>query len=69
MQSSPQGNELLVFVGNRDLLKLGVRSGPESRLDVSRAHDVLDDTAVKFRSRRGFQIGHEHAFAVLERTA
>jgi HK97 family phage major capsid protein len=67
--ASPEGNPLLIFCGNRHLLKLGVRSGPESRLDVSRAHDNTDDTAVKFRSRRGFQVGHTAAFAVLEKTA
>lgn len=66
---SPSGNPLLIFVGNRSLLKLGVRSGPESRLDVSRAHDDTDDTAVKFRSRRGFKVGHTKAFSVLEKTA
>lgn len=66
---TPEGNPLLVFVGNRHLMKLGVRSGPESRLDVSRAHDDTDDTAVKFRSRRGFKVGHTKAFSVLEKTA
>ena len=66
---TPEGNPLLIFVGNRSLMKLGVRSGPESRLDVSRAHDDTDDTAVKFRSRRGFQVGHTKAFSVLEKTA
>ena len=40
---SPEGNPLLVFVGNRDLLKLGVRSGPESRFDVSSAQDSVDE--------------------------
>lgn len=68
MSSTPGGNPLLIFVGDRGLLKLGVRSGPESRVDVSRAHDSVDDTAVKFRTRRGFQIGHEKGFAVLEKT-
>ena len=66
---SPEGNPLLVFVGNRDLLKLGVRSGPESRFDVSSAQDDVDEMAVKFRSRRGFKVGHTKAFAVLEKTA
>lgn len=66
---TPEGNPLLIFVGNRHLMKLGVRSGPESRLDVSRAHDNTDDTAVKFRSRRGFKIGHTKAFSVMEKTA
>jgi hypothetical protein len=68
MSSTPGGNPLLVFVGDRTLMKLGVRSGPESRLDTSRAHDTIDDTAVKFRTRRGFQIGRIAGFAVLEKT-
>lgn len=66
MTQSPTGGDLLIFCGDRSLLKLGIRSGPETRVDVSRAHDDFDDTAVKFRTRRGFQIGHEKAFAVLE---
>lgn len=69
MSASPEGNPLLVFVGNRQLLKLGVRSGPESRMDVADAHSNVDDIAVKFRSRRGFQLGHVKAFSVLEKTA
>ncbi len=69
MSQTPTGNDLLIFCGDRSLLKLGVRSGPETRVDVSRAHDDFDDTAVKFRTRRGFNIGHEKAFSVLERTA
>jgi HK97 family phage major capsid protein len=68
MSASPTGNPLLVFVGDRNLLKLGVRSGPESRLDLSRAHDNVDDTAVKFRTRRGFQLGRIAGFSVLEKT-
>jgi HK97 family phage major capsid protein len=67
MSATPGGNPLLVFVGDRTLMKLGVRSGPESRLDTSRAHDTIDDTAVKFRTRRGFQIGRIAGFSVLER--
>lgn len=68
MSASPSGNPLLVFVGNRSLLKLGVRSGPESRMDVANAHVDVDDIAVKFRSRRGFQLGHVAGFSVLEKT-
>lgn len=68
MSSTPEGNPLLIFVGDRSLMKLGVRSGPESRLDVSRAHDDVDDTAVKFRTRRGFQLGRIAGFSVLEKT-
>jgi HK97 family phage major capsid protein len=67
--SSPEGNPLLIFVGNRDLMKLGVRSGPESRFDMSSAQDTVDEMAVKFRSRRGFQLGHVKAFSVLEKVA
>lgn len=64
---NPEGNPILV-VGNADLLLLGVRSGPESR---SAAADsgigFLSDTAVlKMRSRRGFAVGFEQGFAVLE---
>ncbi len=66
---TPNGNALLVFVGDRTLFKQGNRSGPETRVDVSRAHDDFDDTAVKFRVRRGFKVGHQRGFAVLERTA
>jgi HK97 family phage major capsid protein len=69
MTDKPEGNPLLIFVGDRNLMKLGVRSGPESRLDVSTAHHDVDDTAVKFRTRRGFQIGRIAAFSVLEKTA
>src|SRR5690606_13068242 len=69
MSDKPSGNPLLVFVGDRNLMKLGVRSGPESRLDVSTAHHDVDDTAVKFRTRRGFQIGRLEAFSVLELNA
>ena len=69
MTQAPTGGDLLIFCGDRSLLKLGIRSGPETRVDVSRAHDDFDDTAVKFRTRRGFNIGHEKAFSVLERTA
>jgi HK97 family phage major capsid protein len=69
MSSKPEGNPLLIFVGDRSLMKLGVRSGPESRLDLSRAHDTIDDTAVKFRTRRGFQLGRVAGFSVLEKMA
>lgn len=69
VSASPEGNPLLIFVGNRDLLKLGVRSGPETRFDVAGAMENVDEMAIKFRSRRGFQLGHPKAFSVLEKTA
>jgi HK97 family phage major capsid protein len=65
MSATPEGKPLLVFVGNRSLMKLGVRSGPETRMDVADAHSNVDEIAVKFRSRRGFQLGHVKAFSVL----
>lgn len=66
LSGSPTGNDLLVY-GNRQFLKRGDRSQPESLVDQARAQDSTDDTAVKFRVRRGFGVGHEKAFAVLER--
>jgi hypothetical protein len=66
MTGSPTGNDLLVF-GNRQFLKRGDRSNPESLVDQARAQDSTDDTAVKFRVRRGFGVGHEKALAILER--
>lgn len=66
LSGSPTGNDLLVFC-NRQFLKRGDRSQPESLVDQARAQDSTDDTAVKFRVRRGFGVGHEKAFGLLER--
>lgn len=63
---SPSGNDLLFF-GNRQYLKRGDRSAPESLVDQARAQDSTDDTAVKFRVRKGFGVGNENAWAALER--
>lgn len=63
---SPSGNDLLFF-GNRQYLKRGDRSVPESLVDQARAQDSTDDTAVKFRVRKGFGVGNEKAWACLER--
>jgi len=67
--SSPSGNALLVFA-NRDFMNLGVRSGPESIfIDGRSGTSALTDEAIlKMRSRRGFAVGHEKAFSVLEVT-
>ncbi len=65
----PEGNPLLI-VANTQMLKLGVRSGPESRL-VSGDTGIgflSDESILKMRSRRGFTIGTEFAFAILEYT-
>jgi HK97 family phage major capsid protein len=67
--SSPTGNPLL-FVANFDYLNLGIRSGPESRVaDADSGVGWLtDDALMKIRARRGFAVGHEKAFGVLEKT-
>jgi hypothetical protein len=66
LSGSPGGNDLLYF-GNRRYLRMGKRSGPETRADTPRAQDDSDNYAVKFRSRRGFVLSHPAAFSVLER--
>lgn len=66
---SPGGNPLLIFCGNTDLLIRGDRMGPEALIDRARAHDSTDETALKLRVRRGFAVGNENGFAVLEKTA
>ena len=63
---SPTGNDLLFYV-NRQFLKRGDRSMGEILVDKARAQDTTDDTAVKIRVRKGFNVGHEKALAVLER--
>jgi len=63
---SPGGNDLLFF-GNRQYLKRGDRTQPQSLVDQARAQDSTDDTAVKFRVRKAFGVGNENAFAALER--
>lgn len=66
LSGSPTGGDLLFFV-NRRYLAMGKRSGPETRADTPRAQDDADNYAVKFRSRRAFQLTHPAAAAVLER--
>ncbi|GAA4082690.1 phage major capsid protein [Actinomadura miaoliensis] len=65
--SSPTGNPLLI-VCNRQLLKVGVRSGPEwavAGADTGIGF-MSDESKLKMRARRGFAVGHEKGFAVLE---
>lgn len=67
---SPSGNPLMIF-GNRNYLYLGIRSGPESKQagpDTGAAF-LTDEALLKMRARRGFVVGHEKAFAILEITA
>ncbi|MEU1309501.1 phage major capsid protein [Streptomyces cinnamoneus] len=66
MAAAPTGNDVLIFC-NRQYLKRGDRTNPESLIDQARAQDSTDDTAAKFRVRRGFGVAHEKAFALLER--
>lgn len=67
---NPAGNPLLI-IGNRMFLKLGVRSGPESIFIDGRngLGALTDESILKMRSRRGFNIGVEQAFSILERRA
>ena len=66
---APDGNALMIFA-NRDYLLLGVRSGPESVFIDGRSglSALTDEAILKMRSRRGFAIGHEKAFSILEKT-
>ncbi|MFB7111734.1 phage major capsid protein [Streptomyces sp. NPDC056291] len=65
--SAPGGNPVL-FVGNRDYLFLGDRSGPESRTAAadSGVGFLTDEAVLKMRARRGFVVAHEKAWACLE---
>ncbi|KND38475.1 phage major capsid protein [Streptomyces acidiscabies] len=64
---APAGNPVL-FVGNRDYLFLGIRSGPEYREAAadSGVGFLTDEAVLKMRSRRGFVVAHEKAWACLE---
>jgi HK97 family phage major capsid protein len=66
MTGAPTGNDVLIFC-NRQYMKRGDRTSPESLIDQARAQDSTDDTAAKFRVRRGFGVAHEKAFSLLER--
>lgn len=63
---APSGNPLLV-VGNREFLIIGDRSGPESRI-IPASMSNTDEALLMMRARKGFNIGHEKAFSVLEHT-
>ena len=68
--SAPTGNPLMVVV-NRDLLRLGVRSGPESVFIDGRngLGALTDESILKVRARRAFVLGMQHGAAILEATA
>lgn len=67
---NPTGKPLLVAVGSYDYLRLGIRSGPESMFIDGRTGlgALTDESLLKMRSRRGFAVGHEKAFGILEYT-
>lgn len=64
---TPSGHPVL-FVGNREFLFLGTRSGPESMTAPadSGAAFSSDEALLKMRARRGFVVAHEKAWACLE---
>lgn len=63
----PNGNPLLIIC-NRQFLRLGVRSGPESVFIDGRdgMAALTDESILKMRSRRAFVPGHLAAFAIHE---
>lgn len=65
--ASPAGNPLLAIV-NRDYMRLGVRSGPESIVIDGRngLAALTDETILKMRARRAFTVGNPHAAAIYE---
>jgi len=73
--TAPEGNPLLVVVGDTDALMRGDRlndsggNGPEALVDRARAQDSTDQDALKLRVRKAFGLSHPKAVAVLEKTA
>jgi HK97 family phage major capsid protein len=57
----------LVFIGNKQFLIRGVRSGPESVVidGMGGASALTDETLLKMRARRGFVVGNVQAWAGL----
>jgi HK97 family phage major capsid protein len=67
---SPTGDPLL-FVGNRNYIIKGDRSGPEYMLAGADSGPAFltDEALLKMRIRRGFAVANENAWAVLRDTA
>lgn len=65
--NNPVGHPLLVVVEKNHLI-LGVRSGPETAVvnGFTGASALTDEALIKMRARRGFQLGHPSAAAILE---
>jgi HK97 family phage major capsid protein len=68
--NKPTGRPLL-FVGNKQFLIKGNRSGPEYAIagPNSGAGFTVDQTLLKFRTRRGFGVGNPFAWAMYEAAA
>jgi hypothetical protein len=68
--STPTGNPLL-FVGNREYLLKGDRSGAEYMVAGadSGAAFLTDEHLLKMRIRRGFAVANENAWACIEKTS
>lgn len=69
VSQAPAGNPILVVVGDAESLMRGDRTGPEALVDRARAHDSTDQTALKLRVRKAFEVSHPDAIAILEKTA
>lgn len=65
--NKPTGNPFIAL-GNRNLLRLGKRSGPESVVIDGRngTSALTDETLLKMRARRGFAVGDVRGWSVLE---
>lgn len=65
--AAPTGNPIIAL-GNRSLLRLGKRSGPESVVIDGRdgTSALTDETLLKMRARRGFVVGDVRGWSVLE---
>lgn len=68
--NAPTGNPLF-FLGNRNLLRLGKRSGPESAVIDGRTGlaALTDESLLIMRARRGFAVGDIRGWAALEQLA
>lgn len=68
--NKPVGNPLM-FIGNRQMLIKGNRSGPEYAVagPNSGAGFTTDQTLLKFRTRRGFAVGDPNSWTVIELTS
>jgi HK97 family phage major capsid protein len=64
---APTGNPLIILA-NKQLLRLGRRGGPESRV-IPAANSNTDEAQLIMRSRRAFQLGTPAGAFVLEITA